>query len=102
MYKSSIRFFLHSTYTSCYGNGTFVSLKLRYRYFCLITCIHIFLTEKEGEERKTMDGLKAKLMDRCKHATFKVSSGQSSLTAEDVLLDSNNPVICIDQVLTTV
>ena len=98
-------FFLHSTSSDCTGNGTFVSFKKEgCKRFYLITCIHIFLTEDEGKIRKQLKALQRILVARCSAATYVVANRPRNLelTAKEVLLDSENPAICFDQVLTTV
>lgn len=120
----SMLFFLHSTKVDCIGAGTFISVKHGgSEHFFLLTCIHIFLLEHERIKRKVLTDLEDKLMVRLKEVQFhpndildllkpflnndtldqlKLVKTPKLLTAEEVLLDSKNPVFCLDQVLTTV
>ena len=94
--------FLHSTYSDCYGHGTFVLLENKdHIYYFFLTSIRSLLTEEEGKRRKQLEGLRRTLMARCKDATYEAAS-RLELTAGEVLLDSDKPAICFDQVLTTV
>ena len=83
------------------SNGTFVCTGLESNIFFLLTCCHGFLAEEDREKRKDMkpEDLMAKLKHSCKEATFEVSANTACLlTATEVLLDSEEPVLCFDQV----